>query len=103
MSPRIKSIADRVIRMMADQLLLEPAVDLTDHAACEARWQHQRIATIAIQEFGGEAKALAQIELHQLAGDAGRSVSPPAISASMTERRDGVCVSGNPSGGRDAA
>lgn len=31
----------------------------------------------------------------QVAGDAERSVSPPA-AASMTERHDGVCVSGAP-------
>lgn len=102
MSPQIKAVCDRVIGMMAGQLLLDPAVDIRDAAACEARWRQQKVAPIAIQEFGGEAKARAQIELHRVAGGAGRNESPLA-TASMTERHDGVRVSGTPKGDRDAA
>ncbi|MBN9453220.1 MAG: hypothetical protein J0I42_14830 [Bosea sp.] len=103
MSPHAKAACDRVIAMMGRLLLLDPAVDISDAAACKERWRQERVAHIAIQEFGGEAKAYAQTELHQFAGGAGRNFSPHAISVSMTEHRDGVRVSGNPTGGRDAA
>ncbi|WP_199086023.1 hypothetical protein [Bosea sp. ASV33] len=103
MSPQVKVVCDRVIAMMGRLLLLEPAVDLADSAACEARWRIERVAPIAIQEFGGEAKAFAQTELYQFAGGAGREVSPFSQTASMTERHGGVRVSGKPEGGRDAA
>ncbi len=103
MSPQVKAVCDRVVAMMASQLLLEPVIDLTDAEACEARWREQRNASVVIQEFGPEAKALAQAELHQVAGGAGRHVSPQAPTASMTKRRDGVRVSGAPKGDRDAA
>lgn len=102
MSPHAKAACDRVIAMMGRLLLLEPAVDISDAAACEERWRQERVAPIAIQEFGGEAKAFAQTELHQFAGDVERAVSR-LPTASMTERRGGVRVSGNPTGGRDAA
>ena len=104
MSPQIKSVCDRVIRDMASMLLLEPVVDIANQAACEARWRQQRIANIAIQEFGPEAKAIAQAELHRLAG--GPELSVPSlvrVSVPMNGRRDGVRTSGKPDGGRDAA
>lgn len=65
MSPHAKAACDRVIAMMGDLLLLEPVVDLADATACEERWRHERVAPIAIQEFGGGAKAFAQTVLHQ--------------------------------------
>ncbi len=93
MSPH-QHIYDRVIGMMADLLCLSPQVDPADDAECCARWREQRIAEIAIQEFGPDAKAIVQARLARDAGDAERGALPPAIPVSMTERHDGACVSG---------
>lgn len=93
MSPH-QHIYDRVIGMMADLLCLAPQVDPADDAECEARWREQRIAEIAIQEFGPDAKAIVQARLAKVAEDAGRCLSPPAISASIHDGRDGRRVFG---------
>lgn len=104
MMPRVKATCDRIISDMAGHLLMEPAVDLRDHGACEARWRLQKMPTIAIQKFGPEAKALAQSELHQVAGAAGLMGATLAIpSVPMIGRQDGARVSGTSKGDRDVA
>lgn len=65
MSPRAKAACDRVIAMMAGHLLLDPVVEPADHGACVERWREQKLPEIAIQEFGPDAKALVQAELHE--------------------------------------
>lgn len=94
MSPH-QHIYDRVVGMMADLLCLSPQVDPADDAECRARWRQQRIAEIAIQEFGPDAKAIVQARLARDAGDAGRVAIAPAPPVSMTDRRDGGRVSGS--------
>lgn len=113
-----------VIRMMADTLLLPPAVEPYRLADCVNRWREQRIAEVCINEFGDDARAearrLLQVAegaqqfrpgLHagdrrgdcaarslgsDLAGDAGHSGSTALAvpSVPMTGRRDGACISG---------
>lgn len=84
----------RVIIMMADLLALPPAVNPADAPACAERWHEQRIAPIAIAEFGDEAKLEHGARLLRVAGDAGQDVSPLPQPVSMSKRRDGVRVSG---------
>lgn len=50
---------ESAIRLMASTLLLPPAVDPSRVTACVDRWREQRIADVAIDEFGDEARAQA--------------------------------------------
>ncbi|KUL93447.1 hypothetical protein DK26_23285 [Bosea sp. WAO] len=121
MTPRpYQQAYDVVIRMMADALLLPPAVEPYRLAACVDRWREQRIADVCIDEFGDAARRLLQdAEGAQrvgpgahaddrrsnggsrslgfpLAGGAGLNGTVLAQSASTTDRRDGGRASGNP-------
>lgn len=88
--------SDQVIRLMAETLVLPPAVEPYRIADCADRWREQRIAEICINEFGDDARAEAR-RLLQAAGDAGQGAIPPSpFPVSMTDRRDGGRVSGNP-------
>lgn len=115
---------DVVIRMMAETLILPPAVEPYRLADCVNRWREQRVAEICINEFGDDARAEARRLLQvaeeaqsaptgTYAGDrrgnrAARSLGSPLAgdvgltgatlahpSVSMIERRDGARVSGN--------
>lgn len=88
MSPH-QHIYDRVVGLMADQLCLVPQVDPADDAECRARWRMQRIAEVAIQEFGPEAKAIVQARLAEITGSAGsnrRNGAVPADGPGVTRR-----------------
>lgn len=116
---------DQVIRLMAETLMLPPAVEPYRMATCVDRWREQRIAEICINEFGDEARAEVRARFWKnaegaqrvgpgafagdqrgndvsrslgfpLAGGAGLNGTVLAPTASMTDRRDGGCVSGNP-------
>ncbi|MCT4492765.1 hypothetical protein [Bosea minatitlanensis] len=51
---------DVVIRMMAECLVLHPAVEPDRIGECVDRWRMQRIAEICISEFGDDARAEAR-------------------------------------------
>lgn len=132
MTPRpYQQAYDVVIRMMAETLLLPPAVEPYRLAACVDRWREQRIAEICINEFGDEARADVRARLQKnaegaqrlepgahaddrrsnggsrslgfpLAGGAGLNGTVLAPTASTTDRRDGGRVAGNPIAGEAA-
>lgn len=68
---------DQVIRLMAETLMLPPAVEPYRLAACVDRWREQRVADICINEFGDEARAEVRARLHRNAEGAQR-VGPGA-------------------------
>jgi hypothetical protein len=93
MSPH-QHVYDRVIGMMADLLCLSPQVDPADDAECRARWRQQRIAEIAIQEFGPDAKAIVQARLARDAGDGHQIERGGGANDRCNEaRRDGAPLS----------
>lgn len=77
--------ADRIVDLV-ERRVLQVQQHWTSREACQAFIDRQPRGLHA-----GYAPTLAII---RVAGDAGRSVSPPAISASMTDGRDGRRVSG---------
>lgn len=70
---------DAVIRMMAECLVLPPAVEPYRLGECVDRWREQRIAEICINEFGDDARAEAR-RLLQVAGVAEQVVPLPPVS-----------------------
>jgi len=98
MSPH-QHIYDGVVSMMADQLCLTPPVDPANDGECRVRWRLQRIAEVAIQEFGPEAKAVVQARLAKITEGAGSELdgAVPADGPGVTRRALGE------SGGRHAA
>lgn len=67
---------DVVIRMMAETLILQPAVEPYRLADCVNRWREQRVAEVCINEFGDEARAEAR-RLIQVAEGAPRFLTGP--------------------------
>lgn len=93
MSPH-QHIYDRVIDMMADLLCLSPQVDPADDAACEERWREERMAPVAIEEFGSDAKAIVQAQLTRNAGNGHQIERGGGANDRCNEaRRDGASLS----------
>ena len=87
---------DVVIRMMAETLILPPAVEPYRLADCVNRWREQRVAEICINEFGDDARAEAR-RLLQVAEEAQRG---PTGALADDRRRDRVARSlGHPLAG----
>lgn len=86
---------DAVIRMMAECLVLPPAVEPYRLGECMDRWREQRIAEICINEFGDDARAKAR-RLLEVAGAAGHAAPVPPAQLScgsgkhFTESADGL-------------